>query len=131
MELEVGAATDAALDRLRMRCSSQSVTLIVAAMQIQRRTGGDLARSLRDVAAAIEQERRVREEARAATAQARFTAAVVVALPLCSLVLGELAAPGMIGRIFASGPALVLLATAVLLMATGGLVIRRLARQFA
>jgi tight adherence protein B len=130
MELEMGAGTDVALARLRARCSSRSVTLIVAAMQIQRRTGGDLARSLRDIAGSIEQERRVTEEAQAATSQARFTAAVVIALPLCGLLLGELAAPGLVGRIAASGPALALFVAAVALQALGALVIRRLARPW-
>jgi tight adherence protein B len=130
MELEMGAGTDAALDRLRARCSSRSVTLIVAAMQVQRRTGGDLARSLRDIAASIEQERRVSEEAQAATSQARFTAVVVIALPLCGLLFGELAAPGLIGRIAASGPALAMFTAAVALQALGALGIRRLARPW-
>ena len=60
---------------------SRAVTLIVAAMQVQRRSGGDLPGVLRDVGMALEQERRLLEEARAATAQARFTAVVVIALP--------------------------------------------------
>ena len=43
--------------------------------------GGDLARLLRDCAAAIEEQWRLEGELRAATAQARFTGALVVLLP--------------------------------------------------
>ena len=90
----MGAGTEAALERLRSRSASRGVALIVAALQVQRRTGGDLARVLRDVATALDQDRRVIQEANAATAQARYTAMVVVALPLCGIGLGALASPG-------------------------------------
>ena len=101
-ELEMGAGTEAALERLRARSASRAVALIVAAMQVQRRSGGDLARVLRDVATALEQDRQVIEEANAATAQARFTAIVVVALPLCGIGLGALASPGLPARMTGS-----------------------------
>ena len=126
-ELEVGAATEPALERLRERSASRGIGLIVAAMQVQRRCGGDLARVLREVAAALEDERRLREEARAATAQARFTAAVVVALPACGIVLASVASPGLFTRVTSSVLGVALLGTALLLQATGALMIRRLA----
>lgn len=126
-ELEMGAATEAALDRLRERSASRGVGLIVAAMQVQRRSGGDLARVLREVATALDDERRLRAETRSATAQARFTAVVVVALPGCGIALASLASPGLPGRIAGSPAGLALLAAAFLLQAAGAWMIRRLA----
>jgi len=126
-ELEVGATTDAALDRLRLRCASRSVNLIVAAIQVQHRSGGDLARLLRDVATAIDDERRVQAEARAATSQARLTSAIVIGMPAVGIAFAALASPGIVGRIVGSGIGLALLATAFALQVGGALVIRRLA----
>jgi tight adherence protein B len=129
-ELEMGAATEAALERLRSRSASGAVALIVAAMQVQRRSGGDLARVLRDVATALEQDWQVIEEADAATAQARFTAIVVVALPVCGIGLGALASPGLPARMAGSPFGAALLLASLALQVCGALLIRRLARSW-
>ena len=68
--------------------------VLVAACLLQRRAGGDLARLLRDSARALEDQARLEREVRAATAQARFTALIVVLLPLGGALLAELASPG-------------------------------------
>ena len=68
---------------------------LVAAVLLQRDAGGDLAALLRDLAAALEERGRVVADARSATAQARFTALLVAALPAAGLALGELAAAGL------------------------------------
>ena len=80
-ELATGAPTEAALEGLRARAGSERVGTVVAACLLARRAGGDLARLLRDCARAFEDDARMRGEARAATAQARFTGLVVVLLP--------------------------------------------------
>ena len=129
-ELEIGAGTEAALARLRSRSASRAVALIVAAMQVQRRSGGDLASVLRDVAQALEQDQQVIEEADAATAQARFTAMVVVALPICGVALGALASPGLPGRMAGSPAGAALLTASLALQVSGVLLIRRIARSW-
>jgi tight adherence protein B len=129
-ELEMGAGTDAALERLSSRSGSQAVALIVAAMQVQRRSGGDLTRVLRGVAGALEQDRQVIEEADAATAQARFTAIVVVALPVCGIGLGALAAPDLPARMVGSAVGAGLLIIALALQLGGVLAVRRIARSW-
>ena len=129
-ELEMGAGTEAALERLRSRSASRAVSLIVAAMLIQRRSGGDLARVLRGVATALEQDWHVIQEANAATAQARFTAMVVVALPVCGVGLGALASPGLPGRMTGTPVGVGLLITSLALQLSGALLIRRLARSW-
>jgi tight adherence protein B len=127
-ELDVGAGTDAALARMQRRSASRGVALIVAAMQVQRRCGGDLVRVLRGVAAALEDDRRTREEARATTAQARFTAVVVAGLPVCGIVLGAVASPGLPGRMIASPVGVGLLVASLGFQAVGLWAIRRFAR---
>ena len=73
---------------------SERVDVLVAACVLQRRAGGDLARLLRDSATAMEEQGRLEGELRAATAQARFTGALVVLLPAGGALLAELASPG-------------------------------------
>src|SRR5207244_261624 len=92
-ELALGAPTDDAPEAMRARVRSPAIDTIVGAALIQRRAGGDLARLLRDSALALEDQARLEQEVRAATAQARFTGMLVVLLPLGGALLAELASP--------------------------------------
>jgi tight adherence protein B len=127
-ELELGATTDAALAAMRERARSRRIDLLVAAIRLQRRSGGNLAALLREIAGALDDRTRLEEEARTETAQARFTSTVVLAMPVCVLGLGELAAPGTIGRLAGSPIGLWLLAAAAAMQLSGALLVRRLAR---
>jgi tight adherence protein B len=127
-ELELGVATDAALSGLRGRARSRRIDLLAAAIRLHRRSGGNLAALLREIAAALEDRTKLEAQARAETAQARFTSTVVLAMPVCLLGLGELAAPGTIGRVAGSQVGLWLLGGAAGMQVAGALLIRRLAR---
>ena len=61
---------------------SARLDALVSACLLQRRAGGDLARLLRESARAMEDQGRLEDEVKAATAQARFTGLIVVLLPL-------------------------------------------------
>ena len=84
--LDLGAPTDAALLALRARARSHAWDTLVAAVLLQRDAGGDLAALLRELAASAEAAVRAERDARAATAQARFTAWLVLAMPLAGAV---------------------------------------------
>lgn len=127
-ELELGGETEDALDRLRLAAQSRRVDLIVAAVRVQRRSGGSLAALLRGIAATLEDHDRLDGEARAATAQARFTSVVVLLLPVGGLLLAELVTPGIVGRMTGSAAGGWLLGAAAVLQLLGVLVIRRLSR---
>jgi tight adherence protein B len=127
-ELEMGARTADALGSLRTRCRSRRIDLIVAAIRVQRRSGGALANLLREVATAIDDQDRLHDKARAAIAQARFTSSIVALLPPFGVLLGELASPGFAGRIAGSPAALWLAGVALALQVVGLVGIARLAR---
>ena len=127
-ELRAGAPTDAALETLRSRAGSPRLDTVVAACLLQRRAGGDLARLLRDCARAFEDQSRVENEVRAATAQARFTGLLVVLLPLGGALLAELASPGWMASLWSSFLTAWLVGIALVLQATAALLIRRLGR---
>jgi tight adherence protein B len=127
-ELELGADTSPALENFRTRANSRRVDLIVAAIRLQRRSGGGLAELLREIAATMAERDRVEADVRATTAQARFTANVVLCLPLIGLLLAELAAPGLLRDVAASRASGFLLVTALLLQVCGTVVVRQLTR---
>ena len=73
------------------RAGAPAWDTLVAGILLQRDAGGDLPALLRELAAALEAAGAPDRDARAATAQARFTARLVSALPLGAALLAELA----------------------------------------
>jgi tight adherence protein B len=127
-ELALGEPTETVLERLRAHAADPTWETIVAAILLQREAGGDLARLLRGVAAAQEEAARVEADARGATAQARFTAWVVLGLPAGAAVLAELAHPGALRDMARSPLTLWLGGGALVLEAMALAAIRRIAR---
>lgn len=125
-ELAAGQRTDAALEGLRRRCASPSIDVIVAAALVQRRSGGNLGALLRRLARSFEDQQRLADEVRVATAQARFTGLLVVVLPLGGGLLAEMASPGLVAGLADSAVTAWLVAVAVGLQVAGAFVIRRL-----
>jgi tight adherence protein B len=127
-ELALGAGTEEALEAMRARVGSHGIDTIVAACLLQRNAGGDLARLLRDCARALEDHARLEHDARAATAQARFTGLVVVLMPLGGALLAELASPGYLARLSGSLLTAWLGGMALVMQAVAAVLIRRLGR---
>ena len=127
-DLELGASTSEALGALRRRMRSLRIDSLAAALLSQQLGGGDLAGLLRRHAAAAADRDRVAADARAATAQARFTGLLVVAMPTGAALFAELVEPGFLARILADPAATILLALAAGLQLAGFAAIRRLSR---
>ena len=127
-ELAAGHPTEAALEALRARCPAPAIEAIVAASLVQRRSGGNLGALLRRLARSFEDHQRLVDEVRVATAQARFTGVLVVALPLGGAVLAELASPGLVARMAGSPVTVWLVGVALVLQGTAAVLIRRLGR---
>ena len=127
-ELEVGASTAEAVAGLGVRLRSERVEAFGAALLSQRLAGGDLSALLRRFADAAVEHDRAAEDARAATAQARFTGLLVVAMPGGAALFAELMQPGFFGRVLHSPAGLTLMAMAAGLQVAGFAAIRRLAR---
>jgi tight adherence protein B len=127
-ELDLGAATAAAVATWRRRMRSERVDAFAAALLSQQLAGGDLAGLLRRFAAGAAERDRAAEDARSATAQARFTGLLVVAMPSGGALFAELIQPGFLARLLGSPPAAVLLVLAAALQLAGFVAIRRFAQ---
>ncbi len=127
-ELELGSPTETTIAAWRRRMRSARVDALAAALLSQRTAGGDLAGLLRRFAEGAAERDRVAEEARTATAQARFTGLLVVAMPSGGAIFAELLQPGFLGKLLASPAATVLLALAAALQVAGFFAIRRFSR---
>jgi len=127
-ELDLGAPTAEVVQGWRRRMRSERVDAFAAALLSQRLTGGDLAGLLRQFAAGAAERERVAEDAHSATAQARFTGLLVVAMPTGGALFAELLQPGFLARLLGSPPAAVLLALAAAFQIAGFFAIRRFAQ---
>lgn len=126
--LELGERTEDVLRDIAGRAGPGPVDTLVAAVLLQREAGGDLAALLRGLAAALEEHARVVADARSATAQARFTAQLVAALPAAGIALGELAQPGFVLALASSTLTALMVALALALQAVAYGCVRRIAR---
>jgi tight adherence protein B len=124
--LALGEPASEVLERLRHRANGAAWDTLVAGILLQRDAGGDLAGLLRELAGSLEAAARAEADARAATAQARFTARVVLGLPLAAAALTELAAPGFAASLLAKPLPAALVATAACLQLVALVAIRRL-----
>lgn len=127
-ELETGRPTAGAIEGMADRFRSPRVDAFATALVSQQLAGGDLAGLLRRFAEGAAERDRVAEDARSATAQARFTGYLVVAMPAGAALFTELLRPGFIGSLFASTAALIILGLSVLLQLAGFVAISKLAR---
>ncbi|HEX4305793.1 MAG TPA: type II secretion system F family protein [Solirubrobacterales bacterium] len=127
-ELDLGAGTAEAVAAWRRRMRSERVDAFAAALLSQRLAGGDLAGLLRRFAAGAAERDRVAEDAKSATAQARFTGLLVVAMPTGGALFAELVQPGFLAKLLGSPASAILLAMAAGLQVVGFVAIRRLSR---
>jgi tight adherence protein B len=125
-DLELGMPAREALAGLTRRIPSERIGSLVTAILSQERAGGDLALLLRRHADAAARRQRAERDARSATAQARLTGGMVVAMPLFMGLLVELISPGFLAGMLAETASLVLLVAAGILQLCGFLAIRKL-----
>jgi tight adherence protein B len=127
-ELDLGAPTGDAIEEWRQRMRSPRVDAFTAALLSQRLAGGDLAGLLRRFAEGAAERDRVAEDAKSATAQARFTGLLVVAMPTGGALFAELIQPGFLAKLLGSPASAAMLVFAATLQVAGFFAIRRLSK---
>jgi tight adherence protein B len=125
-ETQLGRTLAQALDSTVRRLDSDDLVLIVTAIQIHYEVGGSLADILATVAETIRERVRIQREIRVLTAQQRFSAYVLIALPVGLAIFLYLMNPEYEGKLFAPGPTLCIPIGAGIMMVVGYLIMRRL-----
>ena len=127
-DLELGASTAAAVADLQSRLRSERVDAFAATLLSQQLGGGDLAGLLRRFATSSAERDRVAADARAATAQARFSGMLVVAMPTGAALFAELIEPGFVSALLANRTSAALLTLAAAFQLGGFAAIRHMSR---
>lgn len=114
------------VDRLADRLHTPAARLFAQVVRVQHRRGGDLGEPCHRLASLLHERARLDAEARAATAQARFSARAVLAIPLL-LAFGTACRSPELARAALRPDLLLLASPGIALVVAGALVARRVA----
>lgn len=124
-DLESGQGFDEALEKLRARTGGSEFAYLAVAMEIQHQSGGSLTTILQNVSTLLQQAAELKEDLRTKTAQGRLSSRIVALMPFALLGILSVFSPGYLTGFLASPLGICLFALAMLLEATGILLVRR------
>ncbi|MCW2928903.1 MAG: Type secretion system domain protein [Thermoleophilia bacterium] len=124
--IALGRPIEVEVDRLAERLGTPAARLFAQVVRVQHRRGGDLATPCHRLAGLLHERIRLDAESRSATAQARFSARAVLAIPVLLAVAAAWRAPTATAALLQPG-ALLLAAPGVTLILAGALLARRVA----
>ncbi len=125
-EIRLGISMDEALARMVGRNASEDLDLLVTAVQIHHRVGGNLAETLDSIADTIRQRVRIKGEMRTLTAQARASGWIIALLPFFLGLFLTLVEPTYFLPMFHELPGLILLGIAGVSVFGGIMIIRKI-----
>jgi tight adherence protein B len=125
-QTRLGVSFNDALHRMEARVGSEDLTLVVLAIETARQTGGNLTEVFEQISATIRERMRIEGRIKTLTAQQRMQGRVVSAMPVFILI-AMLALQKEIMLPFLQAPiGLISMATVVLLITLGSLMIRKI-----
>ncbi|MEQ1885487.1 MAG: type II secretion system F family protein [Bryobacteraceae bacterium] len=125
-EQSLGATLETTLKNLAERVPSVDVKFFVAAVLVQRETGGNLSEILLQLSGVIRERFELKAQVRAASAHGRLTGAVLVVLPIFMALALLIVAPGYLESMTADRTGRYLVVGAIVSQFIGYLVIRRI-----
>ncbi len=125
-EVSLGATAEAALEALQQRVPSYDLELIVTAVLIQRRVGGNLAEMLDTIAHTIRERVRLVGELRTLTAEARLSTWILALMPVALLAILLAMNPRYVNPLFSDARGQTILMAAAALELVGVFVLRRM-----
>jgi tight adherence protein B len=110
------------------RSRSEDLRYFVIAVLLQRETGGNLAELLDNIAALVRQRQQLRQSVRALSAEGRLSAWILSILPFALAGAIAVINPELLSLLWTDPAGRAMSASALLMMVTGILVMRRLIR---
>jgi tight adherence protein B len=126
IETRLGRDLSESLDALASRMRSKDMLWVVQAIDINREIGGNLAEILDTITGTIRDRSRLRRHVSALTAEGRLSAIVVMTLPFALAAFMGVTNPTYVAVLFNSWTGLSLLGAGGVLLAAGGLWLRKL-----
>jgi tight adherence protein B len=127
-EIQLGRSIDDALQALSERVGSLDLEWAVTAINIQRKSGGNLAEVLETVAATIREREALRRQVRALSAEGRWSAVILIVLPFLILGYMLVVSPGYLAPLLEWSFGKLVLAAGGVLMLVGWAWMRKIVR---
>jgi len=125
-EINLGSTMETALEHMQQRVQSPDFELVVTAVLIQRQVGGNLADILDTISYTIQERVRMRREVLALTAQGRLTGVVLALLPFALGGFLYVGSPGYLDPLFTDPIGHIAIGVALIMIALGFIVIRKI-----
>jgi tight adherence protein B len=109
-----------------LRMDSDDFTWIAQAIQINREVGGDLAEVLDQVNGTIRERAEIKGQIKALSAEGKFSAYILMALPVVIVLMLSVVNPSYIGVLFTEPLGWVMIGVSVILMIIGSLWLRKI-----
>lgn len=125
-EMQLGIATEEALQNLSKRIESRDLELMITAILIQRQVGGNLAEVLDSIADTIRERLRIEGEIKTLTAQGRLSGIIICFLPVGLGIFFYVMNPEYIMELFQDPRGMLMLGVAVAAQLVGIFFIRKI-----
>ena len=125
-QMRVGMSFEEALRSMDSRVGSEDLTLVCTAIDIARRTGGNLTEIFDRISETIRGRMRIERRVKTLTAQGRFQGIIVSIMPFGLCFVLTIMKPGLMIPFLTSVPGIACVATAAILVLAGWIVIRRI-----
>jgi tight adherence protein B len=127
-EVRLGAELEDALDALAERMSSLDLKLVVMAIRTAREVGGNLAEVLDTAVQTMRERSHLRGQVRTLSAEGRFSAKVLIALPLLMAAYLLVFKRSYLTPLYSTGVGVALLVVGVVLLLVGALWLTRMTK---
>jgi len=125
-QLRVGMSFDDALASLENRIGSDDLSLVVTAIDIARKTGGNLTEIFDRISETIRSRMRIERKVRTLTAQGRLQGLIVSLMPFLLCIVMTVMKPGLMIPFLTSLHGICCLAVASVMVLAGWIVIRKI-----
>jgi tight adherence protein B len=125
-EMSLGGDLEVALTHLQTRVRSYDLDLIVTAMLVQRKVGGNLSEVLDSIAHTIRERVRILGEVRALTAEVRLSGNILTLLPVFTALAISVLSPTYLVPMFTTTPGRIMTVVGLIVMLVSFYMLRKL-----
>lgn len=126
LEIKLGAATEDAMERMVLRTKSNDLSLLVSAVLIQWKAGGNLSDVLDNISGTIRDRLRIKGQIRVITSSGRISGIIIGLLPIFLVAILMIINPSYIKEFFSTSIGVVLIFVAIIMEVFGFIVIKKI-----
>ncbi|MBU2419046.1 MAG: type II secretion system F family protein, partial [Alphaproteobacteria bacterium] len=124
--LGVGLTLQQALDKMYERMPTPELKFFAIVIGIQQKTGGNLAEALGNLSAVLRARKMMGEKIKALSSEATASAGIIGALPPAVMIMVSVTTPAYMAKLFTDPRGQFMLLVAVMMMALGVFVMKRM-----